>query len=361
MRILLTDTLGGYIEELLEYIDFSSMEQFLNEHFRGKVSISDLIQRVSQDGLKGLDGELISRFFFDSVLYELAVARPIFIKMILFSALFSVFTRMVGKANSYISNMGFLTIYATMMVLLMQSLLMVKDIAMGGLESINTFLKALIPTYAAVLAFSGNLLSAGFFYEIAFGLIYIMERFFQVLLSPMIHIFVLLLFMNQLFDEDRLSGLGDFVEKLIRIGLKLAFAGVIGLSVVQSLFTATKDRVSESVILQGLSAIPGIGNAIGASGEILLSCGMLIKNTVGIIALVVLIVVALVPIGKIACFWLLYHLLAALLMPIGDARICACVTAVARGCDLYLKMVMYSMLFFFILIAMVGMASSFIR
>lgn len=361
MSILLSETLESYIEEILKSMDFSSLDTFLNEHMRTKMSFEELIGQISINGMESLNAENICTLVFDTLLYELSMARPIFLKMICFSILFSVFHRLLVMKNKYISDMGFLLIYATMMVLLMQSFFLVKDIAMAGMNSMTTFLNALIPTYTAVLVFSGNAVSGAFFYEIAFGVIYLLEYVLKTFLVPVIHIFVLVLFMNQLFDEDKLSKLAELMEKAVKILLKAAFGGVIGMGVVQSLLTPAKDRVAGNMVLQGMSAIPGVGNTLGSAGEIILSCGMLIKNSVGVAAIVLLVFVAVVPVIKIGCFWLMYHLLSAVLQPVADKRITECVTAVARGCDLYLKILFYSMLLFFILISLVGAATSFIH
>ena len=256
--------------------------------------------------------------------------------------------------------MGFLLIYTTLMVLLMQSFFLVRDIAMEGMNGILTFLQALIPTFTMAMVFTGNMVSGGVTYEIAFFFIYLMEFLMKHILSPMIHVFILVLFLNHLFEEDKLSKLAEFMEKVIGIILKGAFGAVIGLGVVQSLLAPMKDRLASNVMLSGVSSIPGIGGALGSVGEIILSCGMLIKNSVGIIGLILLFIIAVIPVLKIGCFWVMYHLLSILLQPVADIRLVECVSGVARGCDLYLKLILYSMLLFFVLISMVTMATSFV-
>ena len=197
-------------------------------------------------------------------------------------------------------------------------------------------------------------------YEVAFLLVYIVELLLKTFLSPMIQLFVLILFLNHLFDEDKLSKLAEFMEKIVGVILKGAFGAVIGLGLVQSMLTPVKDRLSNNVLLSGLSSIPGVGNMMGSTGEIILSCGMLIKNSVGVIGLILLFIIAVIPVLKIGCFWGMYQVLGIVLQPIADKRITECVSAVARGCDLYLKMIMYSMLLFFVLISMVSVATSFV-
>ncbi len=358
-RFVMTEV-NEYLEEIIETLDFSALNDFLNGHMRIEMSFEELIAQISINGLEALNRENITQMFFDTLFYELSIARPIFLKMLCFSVLFSVIQHLLASKKTYVSNIGFLLIYSTLMVLLMQSFFLVRDIAIEGMNGILTFLHALIPTYTMTMVFTGNGVSGAVAYELAFFFVYLIEFLMKNFLSPLIHIFVLVLFLNHLFEEDKLSKLAEFMEKIIAIILKVAFGAVIGLGVVQSLLTPMKDHLANNVMLSGMSSIPGIGGALGSAGEILLSCGMLIKNSVGILGLIILVIVAVIPVLKIGCFWVMYHLLSIILQPVTDRRIVECVSGVARGCDLYLKIILYSMLLFFVLISMVTMATSFV-
>ncbi len=356
----MTTEVEKYLEEIIGVLDFDSLNEFLYGHMRTKMTFEELVAQVSTSGLEALNKENITTLVFDSVFYELSVARPMFMKMLVFTLLFSIMQRLLVTKNKYISDIGFLLIYSTLIILLMQSFLFVKDVAMEGIDTLIQFLNALIPTYALTLTFSGSGVTGAMLYELAFILVYLVELVMKSFLSPLIHIFILVLFLNHLFDEDKLSKLAQFMEMGIELLLKTMFGLVIGLSVVQSMLTPAKDRLASNVALSGISSIPGIGNIMGSAGEIILSCGMLIKNSVGVIGLIILFVLAVIPVLKIGCFWVLYHLIAITLQPIADQRITECVSGVARGCNLYLKMVLYTMLLFFILFSMISVATSFV-
>lgn len=349
-----------YLKEILEALDFESLNRFLYEHMRIEMDVTELIQAISLNGLDALNKESITQLFFDTIFYEISIARPIFVKILLFAVLFSVIHRLLVSKKTYVSDMGFLLIYSTLMVLLMQSFYLVRDIAMEGVNGILTFLQALIPTYTMTMVFTGNALTGAVAYELAFFFVYLIGFMMKNLLRPMIHVFVLILFLNHLFEEDKLSKLAEFMEKIISVVLKVSFGAVVGLGVVQSLLAPMKDRLANNVMLSGVSSIPGIGGALGSTGEIIFSCGMLVKNSVGIVGLIILLVITLIPVLKIAIFWGMYHMLSIIMQPIADVRLVECVTAIARGCDLYMKIIIYSMLLFFVLISMMTMATSFV-
>ena len=354
-----TTSIEQYLEEILGTIDFYSVNQFLNEHFRGKMTFETLVSQIATDGLSAFHAENVTTLVFDSLLYEISKARPIFLKMLCFGMLFSIVQKLISTKNKYISDVGFLLIYGTVMALLMQSFSLVKEIAISGLERLLQFLNALIPAYAVTLVFSGNAVTGGIFYEIAFFVIYLMELLMKNMLSPLIHVFVLVVFLNHLFEEDKLSKLAELMELVVQMLLKVSFGIVAGLSVIQSILAPAKDRLADNVVLQGLSSLPGVGNMLGSAGEMVFSCGILIKNSIGVTALVLLAVLAIIPVVKIGIFWLMYHVLSSVLQPIADSRITECVSGVARGCDLYMKMIINSMLLFFILFSVISAATTF--
>ena len=349
-----------YLEEIIEVLDFQSINGFMNDHMRIEMDMAQLIKEISLHGLDALNKENITLLFFDTIFYEISIARPIFVKISLFAMLFSIIHRLIVSNKTYVSNIGFLLIYVTLMVLLMQSFFLVRDIAMEGMNGILAFLQALIPTYTMTMVFTGNIVTGAVAYELAFFLVYLISFLMKYLFSPMIHVLVLVLFLNHLFDEDKLSKLAEFMEKMISLILKVAFGAVVGLGVVQSLLTPMKDRLANNVMLSGVSSLPGIGGALGSAGEIVFSCGMLIKYSVGIAGLIILLVITLVRVLKIVVFWMMYHLLSVILQPVADIRLVKCVSGIAKGCDLYLKIILYVMLLFIVLISMVTMATSFV-
>ncbi len=94
------------------------------------------------------------------------------------------------------------------------------------------------------------------------------------------------------------------------------------------------------------------------AGEIMLGCAMLIKNSVGMAAIIVLFFIVLTPLVKTLIFSLMYRLLSAVLQPVSDNRIVEGIEAVARAGNLY-YIVIRCIYMFFIVIAIVCASTSF--
>lgn len=350
----------AWIGELLEELDLAEADEALEQELPERLTFSSLVSALTGEKGKELSFHLVADYLLDLFFYEIAAAKPMFLQILCVCLLFALFGRLLVTRYGYVKDLSFFAVYAGIMLLLLNSFLLVSSVVNAGIEKMLSFMTAFVPIYAAALLFSGNLTSAGVFYELAFGLIYVMELLMHVLFVPGVHIFVLLVMMDNLFEETKLSKLAELIESGIRTALKMSLAAVVGLGVVQSLIAPARDRISSNSVFQTLQAVPGIGNTFGAAGEILVGCGILIKNSVGVAALVVLIVLCAAPTVSVACFHVMYRLVGACLQPFCDKRISECVHGVGRACGLYLKIVISAMLLLFITISMISASTSFI-
>ena len=180
------------------------------------------------------------------------------------------------------------------------------------------------------------------------------------LLMPLIHIYVLLEMFGHFVPEERFSNLTELFSEVISWGIKIAGVLVLGLNVVQNLIGPAKDRMGHGIFAKTASVIPGLGNAVGSVTELLLGAGIVMKSCVGTAGLVVLVLISLVPLLKALCLAFFYKLAAAVTEPVSDKRISGCLKGLANGGMLYVKLLGYSVLLFFVTIALTAAASGFI-
>jgi stage III sporulation protein AE len=347
------------IQEITDGLDLSDIDSAAGET-GDKIKFSDLVTAFISEGTDGVDGAMISEYIYDIFFYEIADIKPVFIELVCISLLFALFGKALAVRRDYVSEIGFFAVYSGILLLLLDSFSTIGDVVSDGISSIVSFMTAFIPTYAAALLVTGNATSAGVFYELAFGIIYVLELAVKVIFLPGIHIFVLMLLLDNLFLETRFSKLAGLLSDGIKFALKIGIGAVVGLGVVQSLIAPAQDRITTNGIYRGLSALPGIGNTINAAGELVIGCGILVKNSLGAAALVILFFVCLTPLLKVLCYHLMYRIAAAVLEPFCDRRISDCVQAVGRGCALYLRIIFDVLLLFWITTGLIAASSSFI-
>jgi stage III sporulation protein AE len=351
---------SGYIEKLLALLQLDSVDSYVQNESAGQLSFRELVEQMVADGSGGMNFKNIAGQVFSLFFGELAEGKTLLVQILLLACLFAVFQRILVRPDAYVSQMSFFVVYGAVILLMMESFLLVSEVVESGISDVTGFLQVLVPAYATTLMLSGNAATAGIFYEMMFGLIYLLEWALKQFIVPGIHIYVLLTLMDHFFTEHKFSKLAGLIASGIRFFRKIAVGGVLGIGAVQSLLAPARDRISQNAVLKTISVLPGVGNGAALAEEVLVSCGMLIKNSVGVAGLVILFFFCLTPVVKVFCFSFLYRLIAAILEPVCDPRILGAVNGVAKGSTMYFEVMTDSMLLFLITIGMVTASSSFI-
>ena len=120
----------------------------------------------------------------------------------------------------------------------------------------------------------------------------------------------------------------------------------------QGLITPVIERIKGESIYKAVEAIPGIGEITEGAIRVWLESAVLIKNSVGIVGCILLILVSLAPLVSIFFMGSLLKILAALLSIVGEKKMIQCTNQVGDGIFLVLQTVSYGIVFFIVLIAM---------
>lgn len=290
---------------------------------------------------------------------ELMNIRQVFLTVLILgvvSALFSGFSDLF--AGQQISQAGFYFLYLFLMVLTTGIFSSVSEIALGAVENIVLFIKMFIPTYFVVVGTAQGPTTAVFYYELMLIVAYLVESFLSTVLIPLICSYVLLALLNGIWVEEKLSLLLDFIRKGIVMALKLSLGAVTGLSLVQAVIVPVLDRLKISAVRKAVSAIPGIGGIAEGVTELVLGAAVLIKNSMGVLLLVLLLGICLAPVIQILIVTMTMKLGAAVTGIVSDKRISGCVDRVGEGCFLLLRCVLTAVALFLIVIAVVAYAVS---
>ncbi len=131
---------------------------------------------------------------------------------------------------------------------------------------------------------------------------------------------MLLVMVDHLSGEERLSRLTELLEMVVGWSLKGVVAAVMAFHMIQGLLTPAADAFRKLTVSKGIEMIPGIGDAGSSVTDMVLGSAMLIKNGIGAAALVVLLLLCVIPLAKLGIMMAAYYLLAAVLQFISDEQ-----------------------------------------
>lgn len=347
--------------DMLEQIGIEEIDDFMEDtEGVSEISFTELVNSLIK-GEGTYQVKDMGEWLKNALCAEFRENKALLIQILIIGIAFGVLKNFTGLfENSYISELCFVMVYCVLVILLMKSFLIMDNLAKETLKTTVEFMQTLVPVYCMSMIFSNGATTAAGFYEVTFLIISLVQWIILYVLVPLVQVMILFVFLNEVVEGERFSKMTELLEDGIRFVLKFVTGTVVGLNVVQGLIQPAADRVKGSMFAKTASAIPGIGNSVQAVSEIIVGAGTLIKNSVGVAAMIIVLGITLMPVLKMGVLAFFYKFSAAVIEPVADKRISGTLNGVCRGSVLLAKIMLTSMLLFLITIAMVAASSSFV-
>lgn len=346
-------------EDFLQQMDFSEMDRLLADLFpEERMDFGEIVRSVMEGETK-LDAELLNRMISDQIFRAFRINRESVMHLIVIAVGAAIFLKLSGVFQTrQVSEISFFLLYMLLIGICLTSFQTASDWVGEGILRLTGFMEVLYPIYfIAVTAAKGSATSA-IFYHLALLLIILIDRVVVHIMIPLIHVYVMGRVLNSLQSEDYLTKLLEFLELIISWILKSLIGFMTGLNIIQGLVAPTIDSLKRSVVTRGVEAIPGIGDALGGTAEIVVGTAVLIKNSIGLAGSLICLGLCLMPLIQVGVITLMYKLAAAVIQPVSDKRIVECISGVGEGCRLLLKAVFTSGVLFLLTIAIVAYTTS---
>ena len=324
----------------MDEFDFSGIEEFVREKQDGQGpgfgEIMELLMAGEFDRLWNRALEALKKELFS----EIASGGRFMGQILALGILGAVFTNFSDIfSGSQISDTGFYVTYLLLFTMLLAGISQSIQVAADTVEEILTFMKVLMPSYFLVVAFAGGSVSAAAMYEFTLLIISVGQWLLGAVLIPAARVYLLLVFANHMAKEELLSRLTELTAQAIGWGMKTILGVVLGFHLIEGMVLPYVDSLKNGSVQKLVEMIPGVGQGAAAVTQMILGSGVLIKNTMGMAAVVILLMLIAVPVMKLAVLMLLYKCMAALMEPVCDKRLVKCVAAMAKGHKMLLQIV----------------------
>ena len=344
---------------LLSEFDFSGIEKSLNRMFpQEKITFSEVVS-VLMSGNMEETIRIFLGFLGDQVFYEFNYNRQNLVYVLLVALTAAVFSNFAGAFKSrQISDISFYIMYMLLITLCLTSF---RTSAVGLEEKLSMlvdFMRVLCPSYFLAVAFASGSVTSIFFYNVILFLIYVVELVIVRFLLPVVNIYIMVLVLGNLTGEDFLSEFAGLIRKIVTWTLKTLLICVVSVNVIQGLLAPAIDAVKRSALTRTAEALPWVGNAVGGAAEIVLGTAVLIKNGIGMAGAVISVAICAVPILQMLIMAFMYKLAAALVQPVSDKRITACISGVSEGYEIMVRIIFTTGMLFLLTVAIVAASTS---
>ena len=312
----------------------------------------ELYGQLLQGELPGLDR--IWELFVETIKWNISDMSQIVISLLMLGMISAVLHQCGNIfANRQISELAFYFTYLYGVILLLQVFYVMAETAVTVVENIISFTQILIPAFYIAVAMCYASVTAGSFYQLNMLLLYAVEIIFPEVIIPMITCYVFISVISGSTEDDRFADMIGLFRKGVSLLIKVCITTVTGVGVMKSLIHPVADSVNYTMLQKTVSAIPGIGDVTDSISKMFLGSAILIKNSIGIAALILMLLVVCAPLTKIFMIACTIKISGACIGMFGDKRMTKCIDRVSEGGFLLLKATLAVVMFFFILIALV--------
>lgn len=342
-------------DSLLQKFEFSEIDDMLAEIFPNeKLNVREVLGGLITGDLK-LSFELIKQVIVDQFTFEMRNSRSGMIHILLLVIVAAIFTNFSSVFKStQVAEISFSMLYMFLITICLNNFRILVDAASVNLERLLEFMKLLGPVYFFAVALASGSSTSVMFYQLVLLLIFFVEMLILNFLIPVTQIYLMIRILSELSPQINLTKFAELIETVVSWTLKTLLAGVVGLNVIQGLLSPAIDAVKRSIITKGTGAIPIIGDAISGTAEVVFGTAVLIRNGIGVVGMIVCLVICLAPLIQMAVTALLYQVIAALIQPISDKRMVDCVSSIADGSKMLLRIVFTTAILFLLTIAVVA-------
>jgi stage III sporulation protein AE len=250
--------------------------------------------------------------------------------------------------QSTVSKVAYALIYMVLIIIALNSFRVAIAYTEEAIQTMISFIIALIPLLLALISVSGGVLSAAFFHPIIIFLMNTSGLLIQYIILPMLFLAALLSIVSTLSDHYKVTQLAELLRKtsIALLGIFLTvFLGVIS---VQGASSAVADGITirTAKFVTG-NFIPVVGRMFTDAADTVISASALLKNTVGLVGVIMLLLIAAFPAIKVLSLAFIFKFAAAILQPLGGGPVIECLDIIGKSVIyIFAALAIVSLMFF---------------
>lgn len=351
--------LNETIDEQLEGIDWGDLEAYFEgiEEKRNELFDGKFLQKIKSilSGNIDITAESYLSFLANVFLDEFSVVLPTLLSVAAICVLSGLINQ--TKTNLLSDSTGELinfVCYGVIILLVLSGVWSLLNTTRATVLRIKQLTNIAMPILLAMMSATGAisgikayqpsvaLLSAG-----------ITEIIANIIL-PMFIFTMVFSVVSNLSKNIKLDKLSDFFKKTSVWIVGISFTVFTGFLAVQGLTSSTIDGVSiRAAKFATKTYIPILGGYLADGFDLIMASSVLIKNSLGVVVLILLVITIMSPILKIVVYNLALSFVAAIVEPIAENRIVAFLSSVSKNLTILLVSILAVAFMFFILIMLI--------
>lgn len=289
-----------------EFFDDIDINEILNSAIKGEVDNSTLLKKI----LNILGKEVATNI----------KALVSILAIILIHSILKAITE--GLENNNISKLIYYVQYILIVTVIMSNFTEIIKLVQDTTGNLVGFMNMLVPLLITLMMYTGSITTSSVVEPIILFMINFIGNIIQSLIIPFVLILTSLVIISKISDKVQINKLSNFFKSSIVWFLGIILTIFVGVVSLEGTLSSSVDGITAKTTKAVVSsAIPVVGKILGDAVDTVLGCGIVLKNAVGLVGIIIVIGICIMPILKLFVLAASYKLLSTVVQPIADEKI----------------------------------------
>ena len=292
-----------YKGDFLEDID---MSELMNNAIQGNVDNNVLIKKVI-------------KLFGTEVRSSVKTLISILVIIVIHSVLKAISDSL---ENNNISEIIYYVQYILIVTVIMSNFNSIIQTVKETSQNLVAFMNMLVPILITLMVYTGSITTSGILEPFILFMINFVGNMIQSILIPLMLIITVFSIISKISNKIQMDKISSFLKLSVIWVLGIILTVFVGVISLEGTLSSSVDGITAKTTKAAVSTmIPVVGKILGDAVDTVLGCGLVLKNAVGIVGVIVIIGICIVPIIKLGVITIAYNLSASIIQPIADEKI----------------------------------------
>ena len=302
--------INGFLKETEEYTgDFFkdvNLTDVFNEAIQGKINNRTIYKKI----IKLLGQEVAS---------SLKTLISILIIIVIHGILKSITDSL---ENSNVSQIIYFVQYILIVTLIMSNFTEIINLVKETANNLVGFINVLIPLLLTLMVYTGNIATSTILEPIILFISNFIGNIISNVLIPIVLVIVVFSIISKISERMQIEKISKFLKSGVVWFLGIVLTIFVGVVSLEGTLSSSVDGVTAKTAKVAVSTIiPVVGKVLGDVVDSVLGCGVILKNAIGFVGVIVIVGICIMPIVKIATLSIIYSLASAIVQPVADEKI----------------------------------------
>ena len=224
--------------------------------------------------------------------------------------------------NDNISKLIYYVQYIAIVTVVMSNFSDIINLVKDTTSNLVGFMNTLIPVLVSLMLYTGSIATTNILEPIILFMINFIGNLIQSILIPMILIIASISIISKISDRVQIEKISKFLKSSTTWFLGLVLTIFVGVVSLEGTLSSSVDGITAKTAKTIVSsAVPVVGKILGDVVDSVLGCGLILKNAVGFLGVIIIIGICILPILKLTVLTFSYKLVASVSEVIADSKI----------------------------------------